>query len=238
MNTNNEHNLTKADAPKPIYSITPFTLLDYPDKTACILWFAGCNMRCLYCYNPDIVLGKGKLSFQEALKFLKTRVNLLDGVVLSGGECTSHKSIKRLLQEIKKLGFLVKIDTNGSNPEKLIDLINENLIDYVALDFKSTKEKFNVITQSDLYSEFEKTLNYLIRSRLPFEVRTTVHSELLNVEDIHSMSQKLEKIGYKGKYFLQYYLNDVFTIGNINNTKLNYINAETIQTHLEIIIRN
>lgn len=81
MNTNNEYNLTKIDVAKPIYSISPFTLLDYPDKTACILWFAGCNMRCLYCYNPDIVLGKGKISYEEALKFLKTRVNLLDGVV-------------------------------------------------------------------------------------------------------------------------------------------------------------
>ena len=92
----------KVDVAKPIYSITPFTLLDYPHKAACIIWFAGCNMRCLYCYNPDIVLGKGKLSFQEALNFLKTRINLLDGVVLSGGECTSHKNIKVLLQEIKK----------------------------------------------------------------------------------------------------------------------------------------
>jgi pyruvate formate lyase activating enzyme len=108
VNTNNEYNLTKADATKPVYSITPFTLLDYPHKTACILWFAGCNMKCVYCYNPDIVFGKGKISISEVLNFLNRRKSLLDGVVLSGGECTSHKNIRQLLQEIKKLGFLVK----------------------------------------------------------------------------------------------------------------------------------
>ncbi len=238
MNTNNEYNLTKADATKPVYSITPFTLLDYPHKTACILWFAGCNMKCVYCYNPDIVFGKGKISISEVLNFLNRRKSLLDGVVLSGGECTSHKNIRQLLQEIKKLGFLVKIDTNGSNPEKLINLINENLVDYVALDFKSTKEKFNEITKSNLFSEFEKTLNYLVKSKFPFEVRTTVHSELLNLEDLQSMTEKLENCGYRGKYYLQYYLNDVMSIGNISNTKRNYINTESIQTKLEVVIRN
>ena len=238
MNTNNEYNLTKADATKPVYNITPFTLLDYPHKTACILWFAGCNMKCVYCYNPDIVFGKGKISISEVLNFLNRRKSLLDGVVLSGGECTSHKNIRQLLQEIKKLGFLVKIDTNGSNPEKLINLINENLVDYVALDFKSTKEKFNEITKSNLFSEFEKTLNYLVKSKFPFEVRTTVHSELLNLEDLQSMTEKLENCGYRGKYYLQYYLNDVMSIGNISNTKRNYINTESIQTKLEVVIRN
>lgn len=238
MNTNNEYNLTKTDATKPVYSITPFTLLDYPHKTACILWFAGCNMKCVYCYNPDIVFGKGKISISEVLDFLNRRKSLLDGVVLSGGECTSHKGIRRLLQEIKKLGFLVKIDTNGSNPEKLINLINENLVDYVALDFKSTKEKFKNITKSDLFFEFEKTLNYLVKSKFPFEVRTTVHSELLNLEDIKLMTEKLENCGYKGKYYLQYYLNDAITIGNISNTIPNYINTESIQTKLEVVIRN
>jgi pyruvate formate lyase activating enzyme len=112
------------------------------------------------------------------------------------------------------------------------------LVDYVALDFKSTKEKFNEITKSNLFSEFEKTLNYLVKSKFPFEVRTTVHSELLNLEDLQSMTEKLENCGYRGKYYLQYYLNDVMSIGNISNTKRNYINTESIQTKLEVVIRN
>ncbi|HJR99561.1 MAG TPA: 4Fe-4S cluster-binding domain-containing protein, partial [Flavobacterium sp.] len=75
---------------KIISNITPFTLLDYPDKSSCILWYAGCNMRCLYCYNPEIVLGKGTISFSEVLLFLKTRIGLLNAVVFSGGECLIH----------------------------------------------------------------------------------------------------------------------------------------------------
>jgi pyruvate formate lyase activating enzyme len=100
---------------KPICNITPFTLLDYPNKSACILWYAGCNMRCLYCYNPEIVLGKGAITFSETISFLKKRKGLLDAVVFSGGECLIHKNIVEQIKEVKALGFLVKIDTNGSN---------------------------------------------------------------------------------------------------------------------------
>jgi pyruvate formate lyase activating enzyme len=106
------------------------------------------------------------------------------------------------------------------------------------LDFKSTRAKFNEITQSDLYTEFDKTLNYLIKSKFPFEVRTTVHSELLDENDIQLMAQKLEASGYRGKYFLQNYVNNAVTIGNVNNSKKNYLNIENIETFLEIIIRN
>ena len=119
----------KENVSTPIYSITPFTLLDYAHKSACILWFAGCNMRCLYCYNPEIVLGKGSISFEKALGFLRSRKILLDGVVFSGGECLLHKNIIELIAEVKKMGFLVKIDTNGSQPKVLKSLIEKQLID-------------------------------------------------------------------------------------------------------------
>ena len=164
----------------PLFTvITPFTLLDYPHKSACILWFAGCNMRCLYCYNPEIVLGKGTLSFEKILSFLHTRKNLLDAVVFSGGECLLHKKIIPLITEVKKMGFLVKVDTNGSSPEVMQNLINKDLIDYIALDFKGPKSKFQAITLSDLYDSFEKTLDLILLAKIPFEVRTTYHSDLL-----------------------------------------------------------
>ena len=116
MNINNDYISQKEDHTKAIYSITPFTLLDYPNKTACVLWFAGCNMRCVYCYNPDIVLGRGKIDFNEVILFLQKRKLLLDGVVFSGGECTIHKGIELYLEKIKQMGFAVKIDTHGSSP--------------------------------------------------------------------------------------------------------------------------
>ena len=115
---------------KSISNITPFTLLDYPHKSACILWYAGCNMRCLYCYNPEIVLGKGTIAFTNVIAFLKTRIGLLDAVVFSGGECLIHKTILEHIKIVKEMGFLVKIDTNGSCPKILKQLVDDNLIDY------------------------------------------------------------------------------------------------------------
>lgn len=238
MNTNNEYNLTKIDAAKPIYSISPFTLLDYPDKTACILWFAGCNMRCLYCYNPDIVLGKGKISYEEALKFLKTRVNLLDGVVLSGGECTLHKNLIKLIVEIKKLGLLIKIDTNGTNPDIIKYLLKENVLDYVALDFKAPTDKFKSITKSNLYTSFISTLKLLINSAIPFEVRTTLHSSLLSQNDIQQMIDVLEKVNYKGVYYIQNFMNNTKTLSELENSKKYSINSVSFNTNLSIVIRN
>jgi pyruvate formate lyase activating enzyme len=212
VNTNNELILRKESAVKPIYSLTPFTLLDYPHKSACILWFAGCNMRCLYCYNPEIVLGKGTVSFEKVLSFLQSRKNLLDAVVFSGGECLLHKKILSMIAEVKKMGFSIKIDTNGSRPEVLQELIRNQLIDYVALDFKAMPSSFEKITQSNLFLPFEKSLHLLIESGLPFEVRTTVHSDLINENQLRTMVDYLERNNYEGDYYIQFFVNDVPTL--------------------------
>ncbi|MGV1012238.1 MAG: anaerobic ribonucleoside-triphosphate reductase activating protein [Flavobacterium sp.] len=201
-----------------IHSITPFTLLDYPHKSACILWYAGCNMRCLYCYNPEIVLGKGAITFSETISFLKTRQGLLDAVVFSGGECLMHKNIVQQIQEIKAMGFLVKIDTNGSNPAVLKQLIDENLIDYVALDFKATKEKFQEITKSDLFQPFEKSFKILLENTIQFEIRTTYHSELISNIEMNEMVSYLDAKKYTGNYYVQSFKNNVATLGNLNSS--------------------
>lgn len=195
-------------------------------------------MRCVYCYNPEIVFGKGKITLGESLSFLRSRKKLLDGVVLSGGECTSHKNIKPLLIEIKKMGFLVKIDTNGSNPAQLKHLIEENLIDYIALDFKSTVQKFHYITKSNFFNEFNATLDYLISINFPFEVRTTVHSELLTQSDINGMIKVLSDKCYSGVYYLQYYRNDSETIGDIQNSKRKYLDLKDVNEGVSVKIRN
>jgi pyruvate formate lyase activating enzyme len=211
----------KENAVKPIYSITPFTLLDYPHKSACILWFAGCNMRCLYCYNPEIVLGKGTVSFEKALDFLQSRKNLLDAVVFSGGECLLHKNIVSLIETVKNLGFSIKIDTNGSKPDVLQKLLKNQLIDYVALDFKAMPAHFEKITQSDLFLPFEKSLHLLIESGISFEVRTTVHSDLIDVNHMQAMIQYLEHQNYQGNYYIQHFMNGVKSL-----EKLDYSNKE------------
>lgn len=229
MNTNNELILQKQSAAKPIHSITPFTLLDYPHKSACILWFAGCNMRCLYCYNPEIVFGKGTITFEKTIQFLKSRQKLLDAVVFSGGECLLHKDNISFVTEIKKMGFLIKIDTNGSQPKVLEELIQNQIIDYVALDFKAMPANFEKITQSKLFSNFEKSLSLLLQSQIPFEVRTTVHSELLNKNDIADMISYLENSGYEGNYYIQYFVNGVNTIEKLGHS-FRSLDAETLST--------
>jgi len=186
-------------------------------------------MRCLYCYNPDIVLGKGKIDFNEVLAFLKTRKGLLDGVVLSGGECTLHKNIIDFIKEIKTMGFVVKIDTNGSNPKILNSLIRDQLIDYVALDYKSLPHTFKKLTQSGLFSEFEESLSLLIRSNIPFEVRTTFHSSLISENDFMKMIEYLETKNFEGNYYVQHFMNNVPTLSKLDhsNKEIRFKNFST-----------
>jgi pyruvate formate lyase activating enzyme len=237
VNTNNEHISVKENVSKPIYSITPFTLLDYPHKSACILWFAGCNMRCLYCYNPEIVLGKGRMSDDETIMFLQSRQNLLDAVVFSGGECVLHKTIVPLIEKVKKMGFLVKVDTNGSSPDTLKLLLDENQIDYIALDYKAPKSKFQNITQSDLYDSFEKTLDLILEYQIDFEVRTTYHSDLLTDENLKEMVDFLESKKYVGNYYIQFFKNNINTLSKLQRS-INKINHEKLSTPtIKLILR-
>ncbi len=237
MNTNNENISKNFAAHKVLYSISPFTLLDYPDKTAAILWFAGCNMRCAYCYNPEIVYGKGKQSYAEALCFLDTRRGLLDAVVLSGGECSIHKHLPEFITTIKRMGFLVKMDTNGSKPGLLRYLLQNRLLDYVALDFKAPKNKFNSITGSKLYFYFLESLRLLLSSGIKFEVRSTIHSDLLNQYDFESMLQLLETEGYTGAYYLQNFRNGVDTLLNLRESESNYLTDINKKSDIKVLFR-
>jgi len=194
-------------------------------------------MRCLYCYNPEIVRGKGTLSFEKILSFLHSRKNLLDAVVFSGGECVLHKNIIPLIAEVKKMGFLVKIDTNGSSPDTMQQLLNQNLINYIALDYKAPKSKFQSITQSDLYDSFEKTLDLILKTTIPFEVRTTYHSDLLTEEDLLKMVVFLESKNYAGNYYIQYFKNNVETLSKLERSN-NRIDCAKLSTPtIKIILR-
>ena len=165
---------------KPLYDITPFTALDYPDHLAAIFWFAKCNMRCVYCYNKDIVFGEGEITEEEAIAFLQSRVGLLEAVVLSGGEATLYSDLEAFCKKIKQLKFKIKLDTNGLNPEMIQVLVENRLVDYISLDYKAPKEKYFEITKDKHFDSFSKTLNFLIQKQFSFEVRTTIHSDLLS----------------------------------------------------------
>ena len=188
----------------PITSITPFTFQDFPEKTACILWFSGCNFACGYCHNPELVRGSLKaLPFERIDSFLKLRMGLLDGVVLCGGECTISPSLPAFIRYLNGLGFLVKLDTNGSNPAVLKRLIQKNLIDYVALDYKAPLSKFQQVTGYKKPQIFFESLQLLRAADIPVEVRTTVHTDLLDENDINDIIDHLTLLEFKGLYCIQ-----------------------------------
>jgi len=220
-----------------VYNLTKFTTTDYVGHLSCVIWFIKCNFRCEYCYNDDLVYSKtGNYTLDECLEFLKTRVGLLDAVVLSGGEASIHNLVDFCI-ELKKLGFKIKLDTNGTNPKQIKKLISLNLIDYMAIDFKATKEKFYEITKTNMYDEYIKTITYLIKINFDFEIRTTVHSQLLNSDDINEMITVLENIGYKNTYYLQNFLQTPTNIGDIKEESI--FNKDDIKSNtLNITWRN
>ncbi|MCB1591354.1 MAG: anaerobic ribonucleoside-triphosphate reductase activating protein [Alphaproteobacteria bacterium] len=193
----------------PVYAITPFSMLDFPDRIACIVWFSGCNMRCSYCHNPQIVRSKGKKDERAVFSFLEKRQGLLDGVVLSGGEATSYPGVIDFAFQIKNMGFALKLDTNGLRPDVIERFLEGKLLDYVALDYKASPGKFKTVTGVDKYSAFERSLEMLLsQSQVPFEVRTTVHTTFLYENDVADIIEDLDKRGYSGHYYLQNFCYD------------------------------
>ncbi|MCJ8325632.1 MAG: anaerobic ribonucleoside-triphosphate reductase activating protein [Campylobacterales bacterium] len=220
-----------------IYDITKFTTLDYKNHLSCIIWFIKCNMRCKYCYNNDLVFSSvGKYCFEEIIEFLKTRVGLLDAVVLSGGEASIH-NLPLFCKKIKDLGFKIKLDTNGLNTNLIKELIKENLLDYIALDFKSPKNKFKSITSSSSYEDFIETLKYLIKIDFSFEVRTTVQADLLNENDINEMINILFDLKYKNTYYLQNFLETSSNIGKLKESKILF-NKNLLSNKINLEWRN
>lgn len=216
MSIKNELNLLNQ---KNVYDITKFTTTDYGGHLSCVIWFISCNFRCLYCYNNSIVYTKiGKYTQNDILDFLKIRVGLLDSVVLSGGEATVHNVIP-ICKEIKKLGFKIKLDTNGTNLNQIKELINLNLLDYISLDFKAVKDKFKQITSVCKYESIIKTIQYLISIDFSFELRSTINTKLLDENDINEMISIIYNLGYKNTYYLQNFLETSSNIGNITSSR-------------------
>ncbi|EDM38303.1 putative radical-activating enzyme [Pedobacter sp. BAL39] len=194
-------------------------------------------MRCIYCYNPDIVLGKGRLSAPDVITFLHSRRLLLDGVVLSGGECTMHKDIIPLVAEIKRMGFSVKLDTNGSMPGVLKKLLDAQLIDAIALDFKALPGNYEMVTGADLFRPFAESLSLLIQSDIPFEVRTTLHSDLISVDYFQQMMSYLQSKHYKGDYFIQQFRNNVPVLGQLNYSLPEFDASRFSTSEIRVLVR-
>lgn len=189
-----------------IGGIQKTTLVDFPGKIAAIVFTQGCNFRCGYCHNPELLeLNKNtEYSTDKFFDFLKTRIGKLDGVVITGGEPTLQKGLYDFVKEIKNLGFAVKLDTNGTNPNIVEQLIKDNLVDYIAMDIKAPIDKYNLITDIKTNKEnILKSINLIKNNVIDYEFRTTVIKSQLTFEDFDKIGLMIK--GAK-KYYLQKFI--------------------------------
>ena len=188
-----------------IYGLQKMTLLDFPGKVACTVFTGGCNFRCPFCHNALLVTKlpeKPDYSEDEILIFLEKRTGLLDGVAITGGEPLLNPDIADFIRKIRSMGYAVKLDTNGSFPERLKAIVGEGLVDYVAMDIKNRKEKYaETIGLKNLdLSKIEESVEFLKSGAVDYEFRTTVVEQFHTVEDIRAAA---EWISGAKRYFLQ-----------------------------------
>ena len=195
-----------------IAGLQKMTLLDYPGKVACTLFLQGCNFRCPFCHNSGLLSGAGEegLSKEEFLQFLGKRRGILDGVCVTGGEPTLQPGLEELLRQIKSLGFAVKLDTNGSRPTVLKRLVEEKLVDYVAMDVKNGPDAYGTTVGVPALNlePIEESLRFLLQGNVAYELRTTVVAQLHDEASVQQMGQWLEGLvpGKKAeKLFLQFF---------------------------------
>lgn len=182
------------------------SLIDYPEKISAIVFTQGCNFRCPYCHNPELIgeISNAPLGALEILNFLQSRIGKLDGVVITGGEPTLQKDLPEFIRKIKDLGFLIKLDTNGTNPDMLQNLIEEKLIDYVSMDIKAPIKKYSEVVCAAINSEnIIKSIEVLRKSDIGFEFRTTVVKSQLSPDDFEKIGKTIEG---SEKYYLQRFM--------------------------------
>ena len=187
------------------YGLQKITLLDYPGKMAATVFTGGCNFRCPFCHNRSLVFlneNDSEISIDDIMDYLKKRNKVLDGVCITGGEPLLHKGIKDFIKEVRNLGLSIKLDTNGSNYQALKELIDEKLVDYVAMDIKNCPSKYNLTIGQENFdlSDIEKSKNYLLENHVDYEFRTTVVKQFHEVEDFVEIGEWIKGAKH---YYLQ-----------------------------------
>ncbi|MDO5014671.1 MAG: anaerobic ribonucleoside-triphosphate reductase activating protein [Clostridia bacterium] len=215
-----------------IKGLQKLTLLDFPGHTACTVFLPGCNFRCPFCHNASLVcdIDEDEIPEEEFFDFLEKRKGLLDGVCVTGGEPTLQPDLKQFIYKIKKMGYLVKLDTNGYNPTVLEDILENNLCDYVAMDIKSSPENYNKVSAVENF-DFEKirqSINLLKSHDIDYEFRTTVVEELHNEKDFESIGKLLSG---EEKYFLQSFVDS----GDCIESGYTAASKEMMINYLEIV---
>lgn len=178
------------------------SLIDYPGKVSAIVFTIGCNFRCPYCHNPELVDETAdEISVHAVFDFLDTRKGKLDAVTITGGEPTMHEDLLSFMADIKARGFFVKLDSNGTRSDVLKRAVDESLVDYIAMDIKAPIQKYeNTVARPVDVAEIKKSIAFLKKGRVEYEFRTTVIKSLLSVEDFHGIG---EAIHGARSYYLQ-----------------------------------
>ena len=195
------------------------TLLDFPGHVACTVFLGGCDFRCPFCHNYELIDGTAQpvMDDSELISFLESRKGLLDGVAITGGEPCLHKELPELIRKIRAAGYPVKLDTNGYHPEMLKSIIDEGLVEYVAMDIKNSEEKYELTCGVDLIDldKIRESISILINSGIEYEFRTTVIKEFHEEEDFVKMCEMIK--GAK-RYFLQRFTDrDSVPYGNLTS---------------------
>lgn len=209
------------------------SLLDYPEQVSSIIWTVGCNFNCPFCYNVDVVNKTAKpISEKEIFSYLEKRKKVIDGLVISGGEPLLQKDITYFCEKVKKLGYLIKIDTNGTFPEKLKELIDKKLVDYIAMDVKAPKKKYSKLSGKKVdVKKIQKSIDIIRNSGLDYEFKTTFVPDLLSKKDIKEIGKWLDG---SEKYFLQQFKNNTTTLSSDIQTKKSYSEEELLDALEEV----
>lgn len=219
-----------------IAGLQKMTLLDFPGRVACTVFLQGCNFRCPFCHNTDLLPPEGEelMTEDDLIAFLQKRKGLLDGVCITGGEPTLYKGLSDLLRRIKALGYAVKLDTNGFRPDVLRALVEEKLIDYVAVDAKNGPARYGetVGVPGFKLDRIEQTIRYLMEDRVAYELRTTVVEPLHDEDSVLEMGKWLASLtpGKKpAKLYLQSFVDrDTVAFGGLcaadEDTMAHYVN--------------
>ena len=217
------------------------TLLDFPTKVACTVFTPGCNFRCPFCHNASLVIDtdlSDTVNIDAFFDYLKKRKGILDGVCITGGEPLIQKDIAMFISKIKELGYAVKVDTNGSQPKMLSELIENNLVDYVAMDIKGSQAKYSAICgieNGKYLGAVSESISLLLKNQIDYEFRTTVVKELHDKEDFHDIGKWI--CGTK-KYFLQQFKDSGDLITNDPYTAYNKEEMEEILSIVKNYIPN
>lgn len=197
-----------------IFGLQKLTLLDFPGHTACTVFTGGCNFRCPFCHNAGLVTDINPASVLEEdvfFDFLEKRQGILDGVCITGGEPLLQPDIESFMHRCKAMGFLVKLDTNGSFPDRLENLLRKGCVDYVAMDVKNCLEKYSLTAGTEVdTASIEKSIDLLLRGDVDYEFRTTVVRELHEEEDIEKLAGRIRGAE---RFFLQNFVNSENLIG-------------------------